>query len=267
MSWTTKIAGFRSCLQFDNWLSLVISRTFFRKHGLNIYRKNGLEFIVDHQGGDECGTRAVLLSEMYRRHLAGIPRDRPINVMDLGANGGGFLLLLKLMGFRLNRVVAVEMNPYTFGRLYFNVKHNLLGKATLRNQAVAGTQRTYEITLGRGSTGDSLYQPSPEGSRHVIQSMTFTQVCEDFEGNIIDVCKIDVEGAEHELFDTYPDGLDAVRHLIMEIHGPLGKQQELKQKVRSYGFLLEKENDVKDSVYHFVNGRNLSSPRSVRRDV
>ena len=47
--------------------------------------------------------------------------DAPANVLDLGANNGGFPLLLHTSGIELKKVVSVEFNPRTFARLNFNL--------------------------------------------------------------------------------------------------------------------------------------------------
>lgn len=126
-----KISGLLSLLHFDNRFTLIFSRIFLRKYGLNIYRKGNLEILVDHNGGDENGTRMVLVSDIYKRHLVQINNTRPLNVLDLGANGGGFFILLHLMNFNLKKIVAFEMNPYTFSRLFFNINHNLRAHAKI----------------------------------------------------------------------------------------------------------------------------------------
>ena len=75
-------------MKFDNSLELILNRTFFRKFGVNIYRMKGMQIIIDHEGGDENGTRAALVTDMYKKHLNKLSPEKPINVLDLGANGG-----------------------------------------------------------------------------------------------------------------------------------------------------------------------------------
>jgi tRNA1(Val) A37 N6-methylase TrmN6 len=54
---------------------------------------------------------------MYREYLPFFTFSGPARVLDLGANGGGFPLMLRLAGIDLARVVSVEMDPMTFLRL------------------------------------------------------------------------------------------------------------------------------------------------------
>ena len=59
---------------------------------LQIYKFNGLEILTDHDAGDTNGAREVLTSPMYRRFLPKMRFEAPANILDLGANNGGFPL-------------------------------------------------------------------------------------------------------------------------------------------------------------------------------
>ncbi len=250
-----KIKGFILLFKFDNTLDLILSRIFRRKHGLNVYRIKGLEIIIDHAGGDENGTRAWIVSDMYRKYLARLPRAMPINLLDLGANGGGFILLLQMIGFRLRKIVALEMNPYTYSRMYFNVVHNVNGKHILRNEAISGKAKTYSIRFGRGSTSDSLYNTEGEGDAKEIRGRTLDDIYNDyFCGETIHICKIDVEGAEFEVFEKLPTvALSAIEYIIMEIHGDSNKTESLLKKLENANFMVLNRNSVSDNVYFLKN--------------
>lgn len=88
MGFAQKIAGLQDLLHFDNWPMLVLGRTFDRRTGLVTYRKGQYEILVDHHGGDENGTRACIVSDMYRRHLNSIGIRGPVRLLDLGAKWG-----------------------------------------------------------------------------------------------------------------------------------------------------------------------------------
>ena len=64
-----KLIGLYQLMKFDNSFELLLNRTFFRKYGLNVYRMKGMQIIIDHEGGDENGTRAALVTDMYKKHL------------------------------------------------------------------------------------------------------------------------------------------------------------------------------------------------------
>ena len=120
MGFAQKIAGLQDLLHFDNWPMLVLGRTFDRRTGLVTYRKGQYEILVDHHGGDENGTRACIVSDMYRRHLDKLAISSRVRLLDLGANGGGFPLMLLLNAYEVMQAVCVEMNPLTSLRLRVN---------------------------------------------------------------------------------------------------------------------------------------------------
>ena len=250
-----KLAGFMVMFKFNNTLSLIFSRLFGRRYGLNVYRIDGMDIIIDHDGGDENGTRACIVSGMYRRHLVRLSRDKVVNLLDLGANGGGFVLLLKLLGFQFNKIVALEMNPYTFSRMYFNVVHNVQGEKILLNEAIGGKEVFYSLKFGRGSTGDSLYDTSSEGGLMEIRGRTFDGIYSDyFYGETVNICKVDVEGAEFEVFEKLPiDVLRRIEYIIMEIHGDSVKAEYLLSKLRGANFTILNNGEVYDNVYFLKN--------------
>jgi FkbM family methyltransferase len=212
--------------KFDNWPMLLLGRTFDRRTGLVTYRKDGLEILIDHRGGDQNGTRSCLVSDMYRRHLAGMLGEGPVRVLDIGANGGGFPLMLLLEGFDVEQAVCVEMNPPTYLRLMVNLATNLGSRATGINAAVCGVANQ-EILLqpSRGSTGLSMHAHRADASAsHVsVPTTTLAALCDEyFSDQPIDICKIDIEGAEFEALAATPDTvLSKIRNLIIEFHDPV----------------------------------------------
>jgi len=234
-----KISGFRTLLQFDNWPVLMLARVFDRRTGLVTYRKGSLEVLVDHHGGDENGTRACLVSDMYRKHLQVMGLSGPLRVLDLGANGGGFPLMLLLDGFDVVQAVCVEMSPSTAQRLIVNLDTNLNERAVGINAAVCGAKAQPEILIERtrGGTGLSMYAGTSPTTRVAVPTVTMSALCERyFQGTFIDLCKIDIEGAEYDALETAPDEvLSKIRNLIIEFHDP-SRTPHLIRRLLDVGF-------------------------------
>jgi FkbM family methyltransferase len=217
------VDGFRDLLKFDNRMQLVVNRLLFRKQSLVVYRRGELEVLIDHDGGDQCGTRDCLLSDMYSRYFHLLPRTRPINVMDLGANGGGLPLCLVAHGFSLGSLACVEMNPATFTRLHFNISRNIRAQGShLINAAVYHSDGSLSLVLGKGGTNDSIHGENftKGADRQVVRARSFDSIAEEcFPGALIDLCKIDIEGAEFEvILSSAASRLRSVRLLLIEIH-------------------------------------------------
>jgi FkbM family methyltransferase len=260
------MAGFTSLRVFDNWLQVLVNRLLFRHEALVIYRLGRLRLLVDHDGGDQNGTRACLSGDMYGRYFDCLPKVSPLCVLDLGANGGGLPLALWHHGFELNALVCVEMNPATFSRLQFNVHANAPSRTAthLFNAAAFSSDGEISVSLGHGSTGDNLFG-SCHGLQLTIPTLTFDTLVERSLGDAqIDLCKIDIESAEHELLLDGPTRrLSQVRLLLIEIHPRAGRTTvALIERILLLGFRelrTHQETDGECSV-HLFERVNTSSP-------
>jgi FkbM family methyltransferase len=241
MSIKNSLKGLQAVLVFDNWPMLILGRLLDRRTGLVVYRKSGVEILIDHRGGDCSGTRDCIVSDMYRRYLPFFLLNGPATVLDLGANGGGFPLMLRLVGVVLARVVCVEMNPLTYQRLAVNLATNLGSSAIAVNAAVCGMPEDSEILLApsRGGTGESIYthQAEPKRSHVSVRTTTLPLLCNRyFKDESVDICKIDIEGAEYEMFDSCPDNvLVGIKYLLIEFHAP-SRTPTVVERIRALGF-------------------------------
>ena len=229
-------------MAFDNWPALLLARLFNRKAGLLVYRKNDVEILVDHRGGDENGTRACIVSNMYRRYLPFLNLSGPANVLDIGANGGGFPLMLKLAGIPLASLACVEMNPATWARLLVNLQSNFGASAVGVNAAVCGMNAPTELFLKpvRGNTGGSMAEETiaAESPHFTVKTRTLESLYDEyFHGQRVDICKIDIEGAEYGVLDSSGDGLlRRISHLFIEFHDD-SKTPPVIRRLTQLGFL------------------------------
>lgn len=257
-----KIRGLKEVWAFDNRLWLAFTKLFFPKENLQVYRYNGIEILTDRKGGDGNGAREILTSPMYRRYLPSLKLGGPANVLDLGANNGGFPLLLLASGIELKKVVSVEFNPQTFVRLHFNLTRNLACTVEPVNAALCGHERTINVSLGKGSVSDSIYQENsgPETRSYSISGRTFDDFCETyFPEDVIDICKIDVEGAEFEVFlGPHHASVTRCRYVIMEIHEEAGRRAEdVIVVLEKLGFERQPIDPSADPSVHFFINRSI----------
>lgn len=262
MNLINKLHGLWSILKFDNWLQLVMERALFHP-SLSVYEFKGMQILIDHDGGEAPGTRACLASNMYRDLLCALPRNAPINVIDLGANGGGFAMLLAAEGFSIRKLLAVEMHPRTFQQLQFNVRRNIAGEVVLRNCAVGGSRRQIRLALGAGSTGASIranMATQDESTTECVDVETMDAICGDFfAAQGVDICKMDIEGAEYEVL-AHPgrETLRTCKWLIMEIHRAAGLDKPaLQQQIADIGFVPVRHSNDGDVV--LFENRRVSS--------
>ncbi len=275
MGFSTLLRDFRAIWYFDNRFALLLDKTFLQRSSgnLSIYRKRGMEIIMDKAAGDQSGARYAITSQMYRQYLPFILQkaaNKPIVVLDLGANVGGFSLLIALEKISLQRLVAVELNPNTYLRLRLNLERNMpLTSDNLHciNAGVCGSERVIELTLGQGGMDDNIFGTTTSlihgGQHYKIAGQTFDSIYERYcvtENGlplVVDICKMDIEGAEYEIIlGNYATHLKRCRFLLMEIH-PHSEysEKELIQQLQNLGFqeLRPNTNSISENVFLFHN--------------
>ncbi len=260
-----KLRGLREMWHFDNRIYLILSRILFPSQSGHIYRLRDVEFLSDHRSGDANGARELLTSPMYRKYIEKMDLTGDIKVLDIGSNNGGFPLLLKAENISIGQLVCVELNPNTFVRLQFNLGLNLNGRFRAFNLGICGENRKLRVKLGAGSAGDNIYRSADKGDTDqiVIPGKTFDDVyCEVFGEQIVDLCKIDIEGAEYEVFESETaKSISRCKYLLIEIHHSAERPRKLVlDKLNAAGFIeIDGENKVDDLHYvHFLANQELA---------
>lgn len=257
----TKLQGFQACLKFDNRLQLILDRLLFRASRFVPHRLDGIQFIADQMGGDECGLRPCLIDGIYDpflREAKAFECNSSLNVADVGANAGGFSLIFALHKVAIKKIAAMEMNPLTHSRLRLNLLTNYGPAATCWNAAVSSESGRIDVPFTFGGTGDSFGDfKKHRGPSFSVPMVTLDEFLDgEFPEEKIDILKLDVEGAEWNVIDSgrcrrFRD----VRFLIVEIHARNGRGLvEFEAAMRSYGFsLLEMRNPQEPDVFCFRN--------------
>lgn len=261
---------------FDNRLPLLLNKTIFRgsSGNLTIYCKNGMEILMDKAAGDQSGARYAITSSMYKQYLSYMVQNignTSLVILDLGANVGGFSLLLALEKISIQKLIAVELNPNTFLRLRLNLERNLpLSPDQLfcLNAGVCGDERLLHLTLGSGGMDDNIFgvhRVTPiAGWKYTIAGKTFDsiveQYCDEQHETIpdIDICKMDIEGAEYEIIlGQHSQYLNRCKFLLMEIHPHTTySEDELIKSIRQKGFEpVQTNNKISENVWLFRNNR------------
>ncbi len=257
MGIATKLQGIKELWRFDNRWSLIVSRLFFPGRSKLIYEYRGLEFLTDHAAGDANGARDLLVSDMYREHLRRMTLPKELNVLDIGANNGGFPLLLSSEGFKFRKLISVELNPQTFERLQFNLERNFGTEVLALNAAVCGTERQIKFSAGVAGTADNIYESVKNNSAINVKGITLDQAIDRFRSDSIDVCKMDIEGAEFEIFESEnASSVRKCRYLLIEIHHSADKpRSRVLERLNAFGF-VEIEPQPDDDFHHVHLFRN-----------
>lgn len=123
-------------------------------------------------------------------------------IVDLGANIGTETLRFSKL-YPLAKIISVEANKDNFERLKKNVSSNK--KISPVHAAIWSSDVKLKlVSASTDSQAWHLVEVAHEGEFD-MKGMTFEKILNDHSINHIDVLKIDIEGAERQLFDLSSD--------------------------------------------------------------
>lgn len=140
-------------------------------------------------------------------------------VIDAGANIGLSAIYFATR-FPEAKVLAIEPQMENFQLLERNTRHY---PQVLPLHAALWSNDT---TLGLSNPDDRVdsYQYSPDAAVEMVPAFNMTSVLSRFEMSRVDVVKIDIEGAETEVFARKPEWVDRVGMFIIELHGAAARE-------------------------------------------
>lgn len=146
-------------------------------------------------------------------HIPPEGMPEPKFVLDLGANIGLTAAHYKAM-WPSAEVFMVEANPANYEMAVLNAPncHPLL-------KVVAGRSRNVEFyEKGLQAEGYTLIPPSETAKGRPVYATALSTLISDLNVKHIDFCKMDVEGAEWEIFAYAPNWRDKIGSLLIELH-------------------------------------------------
>lgn len=138
----------------------------------------------------------------------------PKIILDLGANIGLFALRMQEK-FQHCRIIAVEPEIGNFKQLQKNT-HKLKNIKTYNKAIWSHSGELFiEMSTNLGEWGAST-TTSPSNQK--IEAITINNLFELESIELIDVVKIDIEGAEEKVFENAEEWISKTRIIIIELH-------------------------------------------------
>jgi FkbM family methyltransferase len=160
-------------------------------------------------------------------------------ILDLGANVG-YSVRFWQQHFTDSRIIAVEPDCENAALLQKNAK--IGGESVLVVPVcVTGWPRQVFLDKTGGEWSFSMSDLQTDESKS-IEGLTLLQIlerCAIPEDDAIDLLKVDIEGAEAELFATSGTWLNRVRNMLVEIHQPRYSTQKFLEDLDSAGIGAE----------------------------
>jgi FkbM family methyltransferase len=146
-----------------------------------------------------------------------------MRVVDAGAHWGYFTLLCANRVGASGRVLSLEPDERLVDLLRANVEANGLTQVTCIRAAAASARGTAAFAAFRESDGNwglSRIAPAGLAADFEVETVSLDELVAGERGGVVDVVKIDVEGAEADVIRGMRDGLKAHRytHLLLECH-------------------------------------------------
>lgn len=161
---------------------------------------------------DEDVYRDTLLLQQYGFELP----FEPETILDAGANIGTASIYFA-QRYPRARIIALEPEPSNFALL----ARNVAPYPTITPVRAALWNRDGEISLGHPTPSASAQQKwafvTREGPGESVRAVTLPTLMREMHIRRIDVLKVDIEGAEKEVFESC-DWMDAVRCMMIELH-------------------------------------------------
>jgi len=147
-------------------------------------------------------------------------KDKTKRILDIGSNIG-LSVISFLSEYPSAELVAVEPESENFKLLEENILPYIREDRTLYaiQKAVYSVDR--ELILrdsGTGSHGFRTVENGNEGRIGMIQAISINSLLNQLGWSTVDIIKIDIEGAEKELFESNTEWIGRTRYLIVETH-------------------------------------------------
>lgn len=162
-------------------------------------------------------------------------------IVDAGANIGTTSLAFSRK-YPWAQIIGIEADISNWKLYDTNMNLNHCQNVKRLHAALWGSHEEVVLSLSRREWG---YQVRPQGKRssrsYKVETLTLPELIKMSPNGIIDVLKIDIEGAEENVFLSDPESvaqsLQHVRFLAIELHGPV-LDREIKKLLRQCGFAL-----------------------------
>lgn len=159
----------------------------------------------------------VIWQHFGRRELFGIKYPGHVNnILDLGSNIGISVIVFRSL-FPNAKIIAVEINAENFQLLDKNCSAD--PRVELVNAAIwSENGHVDQVDVGDGEWALRVgnYQGKALGK---VPSYTFEKILEKYKVDRVDLCKMDIEGAESDvLIKSWREVFSKTKLLILEIH-------------------------------------------------
>ena len=217
-----------------------------KRASLRITRPIRARVTLREVAADDITFNELFILEVYRVVLDHVPNCRTI--IDLGANIG-LASLYFAMRYPHSTILPVEPNAQNHELLTQNMK-GLIRVGRCKTPLRAAVWGGSKVLVAAGSPSADGYNafsfrelaPGEQVRADEVPGMNVEKIIEQSGFGHVDLVKIDIEGAEVELFKGRPNWLERTRSIAIEFHGTTRESSEFDRVMHEYGFKIFDEN-------------------------
>jgi FkbM family methyltransferase len=202
------------------------------------------KFYLKRNSSDSMVFKQIIINKEYEKIIKILKysiSEKPV-MIDLGANIGLTTIYLKSFFPEID-VYALEPEVNNFKRLEKNIKFNCLKNVTLLNKGIWSRTTKLKADYSFRDRLDWAFRlvESDQNADQNIDVICMSELMENYSISTIDFLKIDIEGAEKDLFKEGHniDWLSKVKIIAIEIHDELDVKYKIEKILVKYNFKLQ----------------------------
>lgn len=181
----------------------------------------------------------IVVKGCYTRS-AGLEIKENDTVIDLGANIGIFTILAGIKA-RQGRVIALEPENQNYQFLCDNILSNSFSNIEPHQLAISRINGLVDLYVGNPGNNTILIKHQGKLARNEtlkVEGVSMNGLIAKFHLDEINFLKIDVEGAEFQIFED-DSWLAKVQKIAMEVHPDAGDPSMIRRKLEEQNFVVK----------------------------
>ena len=159
-------------------------------------------------------------------------------VVDAGAHAGFFTMYCRALNKKV-KIYAVEPEPNNLKALQRHLDENKILGVKVIAGALVGETGERKLLISKDSHNHRLvdaFSPVPDSQSESVWGFAFADFCRQNKIKKISLLKMDIEGGEYELFESFSEAdLSMVNFVILEYHRG-NEYKNIVEKLRANGF-------------------------------
>lgn len=198
------------------------------------------KFLVEARGDADDSVLAEIFTLREYELLEPTLKAARTVVLDVGAHKGFFALYVRALNETVP-VLCYEPEEANYAALKKHLELNKIHDVTTKNAAVAKEEGTLLLNVSEDSHNHSIVVAPGTTLQKKVSATTLERIANKFES--IDVLKMDIEGAEFQIFENLPSSVfKKIGVIFMEYHeyGPDMRSENLQKIFEREGFTVKK---------------------------